>query len=499
MMPDPSTKARVKGWYASLLDRPELAATILVLGVAVVVRALLFGRMSVLLTNDSPDYLLAGDRILRALDFSSEHLRDWRLPGYPVFLASVQALAGWSAASVVLAQKVLGVICVGVAVGLLCRLGRPMAALGLGLFLALNPILLFVEHLVMTEPLFIALLWIFVLTCGLALHSSLAGTSPAPLGFGRGLVIGLIMGACVLTRASGLFFCVPLAAGTALAQAWRHQGTWAVRLRRVRGFVVGVLLGSILLLGLWVLRNAVTYGEASITLNSHRNRVVYLSTHRLIDPNLTRVAPYAFDQDDLREAGYQIAFQLGTGSEAESLARAIVREQISARPGEYLLESVRSLAHFFGWPLANPPPGSEDLRDWIYRFADDGVALDVQNQIVLASAPALSGVERRVGGGLSTVWKEVGVLYLSHGRGALFAVFVFSVVAFVWTGGLRMRSAEQVVVTLIVLGVSLTAASHALLLADFDRYAVPWDGFQALVVALVATQLAERLRTKYLI
>ncbi len=476
-----------------------------VLAVAAVARGMLFAGFSVVLTNDSPDYLLAAEKILRSLDFSSENLRDWRLPGYPTFLAGVQAFVGWSAPGVVLAQKLLGLATAGLASALLMWLRRPVAAVALGVFLGFNPVLLFLEHLVMTEVLFVLLLWAFLATCFYGLergHPGGEGGSPdgsaASLpGPRRGVLIGTTMGLCVLTRASGLFFCAPLLACWVLANIWSARGSLGQRLWRVRGFVAGVLLGSILLLGPWALRNAILFGELSITANSHRNRIVYLSTHRLIDSGLPVASAYTFEKEDLREAGYEIVSQLGSGAAAEGRARAIVSEQIAARPGAYLREVHRSSLHFLGFPLAKPAPGSEDLRDWIYRFANDRVATEEQNRIVLPFVPRLEDVVNKTEGGQLRVWRKIGVLYLSHGRAALAAVFGVSLVAFVWGGGLRLRTREELLIAAVTLGVLASAASHSMLLADFDRYAVPWDGCQAMVVMLIAERLVCRVRDKY--
>ena len=472
-------------------DGPVVIAAAVVGLAALVVRAVLYWRVPIVLTNDSPDYLLASAEIIRSFDFFSDHLRDWRLPGYPVFLAVVRLLAGWSAPTIVMTQKLLGLLS-GVLAGLvLWRLELKPAALVLGAFVALNPPLLFVEHLAMSESLFVLLLWSFLAVCAVA--------PMRRLGLGRGLVVGALSGVCVLTRASGLFFCAPIVLCMVAISVSRDSGDSLSRLRRVSGFVVGVLVGSGLLIGAWMLRNLAVSGELTLTGNSQRNRVVYLAMHGLLDSRLPLIDSLSFDGTDLREAGYELISQLGSGARAERRARSIVREQIGARPGRYASEVGRSLLHFWGLPVSDPPPGSEDLRNWVYRFADDPAAVAEQNRIVLAAVPEL-GI-RYVSEGTRwpwlSLWRQVAVLYLSHGRGVLSLLFVACLVAFSATGGHRLVNPQDGLVTLVGLGTLVSAASHSLLLADFDRYAMPWDGFQMLVVVVVGGDLVRRLRARY--
>ena len=61
--------------------------------------------------------------------------------------------------------------------------------------------------------------------------------------------------------------------------------------------------------------------------------------------------------------------------------------------------------------------------------------------------------------------------------------FCLSLVGFLLTGGGKLRRRDDAVILIFAFTFLATAASQSLMLADQDRYVVPFDGFLVLVIA----------------
>jgi type IV secretory pathway VirB6-like protein len=121
-------------------------------GLAVVLVSMIvrigLARLPAVVTNDSLDYILASYAIAHHLDFFTASLRDWRMPGYPIFLAGLQSAVAFTSQNVALGQKMVGILGVVPSFIMAGQLNSRVVFILLPLFLGLNPAYLFDEHLV---------------------------------------------------------------------------------------------------------------------------------------------------------------------------------------------------------------------------------------------------------------------------------------------------------------------------------------------------------------
>ncbi|MBX6314721.1 MAG: glycosyltransferase family 39 protein [Isosphaeraceae bacterium] len=140
-------------------------------------------------------WALATGQGYREIDHPDRPLHDHFPPGYPIALALLWQRTGPSAA----AAHGLSVLCTVVAVWGAWRWFRtlypPRVALLLGLALAVNWTWGRIGGAIQSEPLFLMLSQLAVLA---ALWAGRCG------GIGRGIALGLLLGACVVTRHAGL-------------------------------------------------------------------------------------------------------------------------------------------------------------------------------------------------------------------------------------------------------------------------------------------------------
>jgi len=461
-----------------------LVSAAAVLVSAVLARVVLYLRFPILLTNDSPDYLLAGERIAAELDFMNAGLRDWRLPGYPLFLALAQWLAEWRSTSVVAVQSLGGVLCVGFGIAAGRFLGLRLGSVVLGAFLALHPVYLLSEHLVMTEALFILLLW-SVATVGIAALRDRPEFLP-------GLLLGALLSWCVLTRANGLFFCVPVVAGL-IGLSRIERGAWRARLASLAPFAFGILLAVTVLVGLWAYRNDLFLGRPRpFTNNFQRALLIYQAQHDFIDPELPEIRRFGFDPATPSESAYRLVEELAASGSiaAEAVARRIVREQVRERKRDYLQQVGYSLLHYSGFRVPTRTPGRSDMTYWFHRYAGHFPLVHTHN-LGLARRSGLEYVAVGRGGRVLRWWSAAGTWHLNAGRGLLSSVFALAVAVLGLTGGLRPTDRAGTALLALTLGLLSAAAAHAVMLADYDRFAMPFDGFQVLVI-LGVTQRARR-------
>jgi len=466
--------------------RPDgwLLFAVAVVALAVAMRLLLYQRFPIFFTNDSPDYLRGSERIAAELDFSSGHLRDWRPPGYPVFLALLQWCCTWSSASVVLAQKLGGVACVALGLAAGRSLGWRLGGVVIGAFLALHPVYLLFEHVAMSEALFTVLLWAFATLCIVTV-----GRNPGVL---YGLLLGAAFSACVLTRAPGFFLCAPVLLGVMLFSLARGPDDFRKRLFRLVWFALGLFVAVAAIIGPWSYRNYLLYGTLSpFTNNAQRTLLAYMAVHKVMDPNAPEMR--SLDQDmakDRRSASGKLIRRLGSGPQAEQKAGRLLRAQIHQQKWKYLTQVGYSLRSFLGLPVPPRHAASHDVIYWYNRYVLDVPATRYHNANFMRMKTTFTYVKKGRDGRLLRLWAAAGVAYLTWGRTALVIIFGLSVVTYLLTGGFRRAGQEQAVVVLFSVGFLSAAICHAVLLAGKERYAVPWDGFQVLVIAGVLDHLA---------
>jgi 4-amino-4-deoxy-L-arabinose transferase-like glycosyltransferase len=183
-----------------------------------------------------------------------------RTPGYPLFLAACRLVFGDRVLPVRLVQAALGTWAVWLVARLTARVvGDDASSRRIGtvpllaaLFAALEPYLIALTVLVLSEAVFIPLM--LVALVGLAALWPSSGSSPPRRGGLVALATGLAAGAAVLVRPSwALFVPAMLVAWIALSEPGRRGAAF-------RGALV-VGLGVVLVMAPWWVRNARLYGR----------------------------------------------------------------------------------------------------------------------------------------------------------------------------------------------------------------------------------------------
>ena len=469
------------GWLAA-------ACVIVVCAISVGVRWALMTRLPMLLTNDSIDYLVAAERIASNLDFFNPGLRDWRLPGYPVLLAIVNRLAGAGLAPIEGTQAALGAgsVLVALALGRIAGLGWGGTAV-LGLFVGLHPILLLLEHTVMSET----TLTLLLLASSAALCAVLTSRR-SDLSY---LLTGLLLGVTLLTRSNATFFLLGLLL-TLTAIAVKRSPT-AEQLRPVRSLLT-VAAGTLLVLTPWVARNQIHLGKPSpFAGNTHRALLLYHAQHGLLDPELPLMARHDWQVNDLNTSAYRLLEELGAQDDSEREARNLLVEQMAAHPAAYARQVLWSAIHWTGLPAPLAAYGRQDLQFWTNQFMADLPALAQHNRRLLRE---LSSYDQpidpgREGRGLRA-WRAASLHLFAWGRPLLFASSVLAFCVLVRRFVAR-HSDNHVAGRATTIGIAIGVAqfgnvgAHAILLADYDRFAVPYDPFALLVVCLAIASTRE--------
>lgn len=199
------------------------------------------------ITTDSIGYMDLAQSLLADGSFDSdEHTETMRTPGYPLFIAAAQWLAGPGVEAVVVAQVLLFL---GVT-GLLFRLGDLTAgrsvAWAAAFLWALNPNSMFWPLVILSETLFATLLVASLLASVLALRRRSMWLI---------LVAGVLLSLAVVVRPIGIYL-VPLWSLVFLVRGARWEG-WA---RGWRGAAIMCVAGFSLVFA-WSARNYAVRGE----------------------------------------------------------------------------------------------------------------------------------------------------------------------------------------------------------------------------------------------
>lgn len=260
------------------------------------------------LPQDTADYdeialnVLAGEGFVSRTNWFGYEMRSWRPPLYPLFLALVYGVWGYSHLAVKVVQALIGAGTVILVWAIARALRREAALLAGGLALVYGP-LVTISAEVMSETLFcffIALAaWLLIVAEGRRNYLLLAGVT---------------VGLAALTRPVGLLW-VP---AFALVAVWRLRGE-GVR----RGLWVGVALLVVVLP--WSARNGQVHG-AWVPISTHGGFILARSN--------------AFEPDWRRDKGWGIteSFFRRIPSEIERDRHwyAQGRAFIKAHPGYYL-------------------------------------------------------------------------------------------------------------------------------------------------------------------
>ncbi|MDA8019769.1 MAG: hypothetical protein MPN21_20200 [Thermoanaerobaculia bacterium] len=452
---------------------------------AAAVRLLLFLYFPVFLTADSPDYIGAAEHIATSFDFTNERLRDWRQPGYPMFLASVSLVAGWSSSSVVAAQKLGGLLCVVLGIVAGSWMGWRVGSLALGAFLAWHPVYLLFEHMLMTEALFIQLTWIFTFLAIIAARRNSGALD--------GSLLGTALACCLLTRAPALFFCAPVVLGLVVSKFFRtRQIADRQSSRPVLRMILGLAIALLLVLGPWSYRNYRLHGTWSpITNNVQRTVLAYMVVHDVVEPERNQLDSADSGTEDPRAVAGKMVRGLGRGADAERRASEMVREQIEERPMVYLAEAAFAARAFLGLPTKRGVAGGRDISYWFGRYVRNVRVLHKHNRNNLRATASFQYAAIGRNGRVLKKWNRAGVTYLNIGRMILTTAFLFGVAIYPLAAP-RPWKREQRLVLLFIASYAVVLLGHAALLAGKQRYALPWDGVQLFVVVGVLSQLHHR-------
>jgi hypothetical protein len=454
---------------------------------SVSLRIALFDGFPIFLTNDSNDYLQISEAVYEDLDFFEPSLGDWRLPGYPMLLAFVRLLSRFDSNAIVVTQKAIGFGCVllGLVTGYLLR--SQLLAEAMVFFLGLNPVYLLNEHLVMAEAFFLLSL------LGLSAMALLCLQRKVDLK--TGIIFGIALGVCILTRASGLVFCAPLVAGVILLQFFEQRPAVLSRDQRLGllRFLVGISAGAAVVFGPWLWRNYLAFDKTvPLTYNRNITLVVFLSQHGLLDASLPQFSQFAEVYDPEQPYSvYNVVWQLRRQIvEGEPLAESLVHEQLADHPRRYAGEMLRSLLHFLGYPASGANWGVDDVYGWFRDNVSEVEKVQADNASLGWHTNADSAyVAARQDTLLTRIWSKAGTLYLWPFRGILYSAFSLLLVAYL----LRHRGAElnvrHLAIVLFSFSYLFNATIASLFLADHDRYSTPYDWALVMVIALLCSEL----------
>lgn len=476
-------------WIKSKTFFYDNLVTLLLLLAAAVIRYMLYFDFPIFLTNDSWEYITTSKEICERLSFLVPGL-DWRMPMYPLFLALIRSIFQFDSFGVVFLQKMIGIGCVllGYCIGRL--LDSPRISRFLIIFLGFNPIYLLNEHLVMPEGLFLfTLLWfsVMIIIC-----------LRVKFNFVIGLVLGLSLGVCVLTRSNGLFFCAPLLAAMIGVQ-WIHQKAFPFirdRQQKIILFIIGVIIGCTLLFGPWIYRNYVRWGRVSLfNNNTYVNMLVYLAQHNLLDTSLSKLNTLGpLYNSDSPDSIYKIVWVLRKDLDAgNNEAKSIVYEQILNQPSRYAQEVTYSLLHFGGYRVPNVVYGRNDVYWWFENLVNDVQSVHDFNSRWYTDADRTSSLAINGDSWLTRLWRKFGMVYLESIRALLSTVFLVSCAGYiVLHKGVRFDMRSMVVI-LCAISYLFVVLLHAFVLADYDRFSTPFDWLLLLVIGLVVDKIANDL------
>jgi hypothetical protein len=489
-------------WRTHFVARAEVRLA-LYLVLAALLRWLLFTRYPALITADSPDYIEAAGDLATRLDFFSQGLGDIRMPGYPLFLAMLYGATGLRTDGIVLAQIVVGLLCVplGWYIGRALR-SQPTAD-ALAIFLAFNPVYLLLEHTLLTEGLSIFTMLVFTLLAVIAVSRA---PSPA-LAFGTAVMAGV----CSMVRINLLPFCAALMAlvlSRWLLAIWLRAPRprrdvrgiiWPddapQRLRSVLKILAPTALGLILIFGPWLWRNYAAYGVLSFSEHGARSLLMWKTMSGTMDPTLPTFREYADGRTEMAYAWLLRFSKQYPPAEAENIAEAIIAEQMAVHPLRHFQGVLASGLNHAGIYLEGYAPGDDRgaVAWWFKRLVSSPTAvqesfpeLDTWMDYAPITTPSR----------LLPWWSSAGMFYLQVVRPTLVigSIFAFALMLYqLWRRQLAWRSAPVQSVLVIGGAYYLTILFHAFTLTGSDRFATISDWVALLLIVFASTQPGGRI------
>ncbi len=264
------------------------------------------------LLTDSSGYLeLARSLRLEGRFHASEHEESLRTPGYPAFLALVQAIFGERSGFIILVQVLLTLLTAWLLFRAAGALGGEQAGLAAAWLYALSPNALFWAGTVMTETFFA--FWL-ALSMALLIEAVQHGS------WGRGACAGLALGLAVLARPIGLYLIPLWAAGALLAARKFPRGgrRWVP--------AAALLVAALLPVLAWQTRNLLVHDSFQLTASFRTVFIDYTAASAL--------------GDALGLSRDEAAAQLRQSPDAFAAALAAVREY----PGSLARVSLQGIA-----------------------------------------------------------------------------------------------------------------------------------------------------------
>lgn len=478
------------------LGKATLAIILILLFVAIFMRGLLFLRFPIMLTADSWDYIDISEDIYNYARFSFYSLGDWRLPMYPLFLVLIRAFAPLDAVNIVFAQIILGLGCVvlGILIG---RINHSYTtAVIMALFLSFNPVYLLYEHLVMTESLFLFTLLGFTLIAIFCMRNQ--------PGWWSGFLLGSSASLCMLTRANGLFFCLPMIVFVVWRQIsfrYPHQLHTQIINKRVHYLLAGIMIGFLLVFTPWLWRNYKEYGHVTLfTHNTNLNMLAYMAEHNLIDTSLSSIKNQNINNSftaDYPGTIYNLIWELRSQAgivKAEQLAGVMLKEQLNDHLEDFYPEIWSAALNFGGYPILPDDWNARiNVRNWFDNLIDDVSQIHKANQSFYGDSSS-TYIESRADSPVNSYWALTGSAYLQIFRPILFTAFIFSFIFAVFF----FRYLPHINPALMPLSLSYIAVilAHSLTLADYDRFSTPFDWIPLLVICLIVKEFVTYHRSK---
>ena len=267
---------------------------------------------------DEWEYLQLSGNILHGPGFSMDgvHLTAARPPGYPVFLAAIQALGGGFVAMRIVQYVVL--VATALLVCQLCSRENPLGSLfPVAVVMMLYPVLFYTAATLYPQTL---AAFLFILALVLMVGSS--------SGIFINLATGLVFGALMLTVPTfALTLVVVLAAAWLLKIIRWHEGA-------------AIILGATLLVGVWTARNEIVFHRPiPFASNSGEN---------LLIGNCENTVPYGGTGNVDRTRYQQEAQRLGLDEfQADEYYKQAAITWIKENPGRAFVLYLEKTANYF--------------------------------------------------------------------------------------------------------------------------------------------------------
>jgi len=294
--------------FSSLRQLPRTAFVILIVGLLLRVGFVLLHQRP--LISDERDYHRLASALLKTGTYGDDQIPTaYRPIAYPLFIAGVYAVFGENPTAVKLLQSAIDCL-TALVLFFLVGNSRPkvqLAALSAWIFYV--PAILYVNFL-LSESVFTFLL----VTAILFLERGALQRG------GTATLAGCLLGVLTLMKPAMFLFIIALSVIMPLI---------VVPLRRYK-FVV---LGALLVIGPWVVRNYLALGKATLATNGGINLLIGNN------PNATGAYNSTFPEDVLKDAQNEVM--------ADEQAYAYALDYIIKNPARFLALGSKKLAHLF--------------------------------------------------------------------------------------------------------------------------------------------------------